>query len=881
MTRSHESITQLVARHWLSLIALQAAVLLGLGFVIGGGLSGDEESEAQAAETKSASLWTCSMHPQIQKPGPGLCPICAMDLVPVADQKGVQTSLRQLTVSREARELMNIQTTPVQRRFVTAEVRMVGKIDYDETRLKHITARVPGRLDRLFVDFSGVPVQKGHHLVYMYSEQLYTAQQELIGAIKSAKGEKPDSFFSGGINLVESSREKLRLLGITAEQIAEIEKQNKPSDHMTIFSPISGIVIEKLKQEGDRVSVGERIYTVADLTTVWVVLDAYESDLQWLRYGQTVTFSSEAYPGEQFQGQIAFLDPVLNDKTRTVRVRVNVPNAAGKLKPDMFIRAIVKSRVAAGGRVMDPALAGKWISPMHPEIVKDEPGKCDKCGMELVRAETLGYIPEEAGPDAKALVIPVSAALVTGTRAIVYVQLADMPAALEDRFQHVMKSLGEEKLEAVQAAFGDLADYVTQPNTRLTTRYAQLQWERLSQLLADTAELGRTVKSLQTAGELVEELTARMNRTREFFARPDQPTFHGREVVLGPRAGQFYLIRNGLDEGEVVVTNGSFKIDSALQILASPSMMTPEGGAGRHDHGGRTKPAESETDHSSHGMLVPVKFKESLHSLEASYKQVREAMKTDEVEQIKQAFLDVKMAFAAVESEGLDDHAAMVWKELRMLISNDIVEGSELKVLADARRIYASLANNMRRVNEKFGLSHGGLIHQYDTSHEFQLQLAGVWRAYLSMQQALAGDDLPKGQMAVRQLEVALGDTDMKLLGASAAQTGWMKELSNLRKIITKLIAAKDIAAMRVAFQPLSGEMFVLTRSFGFGPETTVYQLHCPMAFDNKGANWLQDGKQVINPYFGATMLGCANSVEQIAGPKLKAEEKHKAGHKH
>jgi len=113
---------------------------------------------------------------------------------------------------------------------------------------------------------------------------------------------------------------------------------------------------------------------VVDLSVVWVFLEAYESDIPWLRYGQQVEFTAEAYPGEIFKGRVAFIDPILDDATRTVKVRVNVPNAEGKLKPGMFVRAAVRSRVAAGGKVFDPSLIGKWISPMHPQIVKDGHG---------------------------------------------------------------------------------------------------------------------------------------------------------------------------------------------------------------------------------------------------------------------------------------------------------------------------------------------------------------------------------------------------------------------------------------------------------------------------------------------------------------------------
>ena len=178
-----------------------------------------------------------------------------MDLIPVGRSGAALTSLRQLELSPAARELMNIQIRPAERRFVTAEVRMVGKVEYDETRLRRITAWIPGRLDRLYVDYTGVEVRQGDHMVYIYSPDLYSAQQELIQAVRSARerGQDPARRALGGIDLVESAREKLRLLGLTDEQIRQIEQQERPSSHLTIYAPIGGIVIEKLKQQGDYV----------------------------------------------------------------------------------------------------------------------------------------------------------------------------------------------------------------------------------------------------------------------------------------------------------------------------------------------------------------------------------------------------------------------------------------------------------------------------------------------------------------------------------------------------------------------------------------------------------------------------------------------------
>ena len=191
------------------------------------------------------------MHPHIQKDKPGLCPVCAMPLIPIKIGNGQMTGLRQLVVSPEARALMNIDVFPVERRYVENEVRMVGKVDYDETRLKYITAWVPGRLDRLFVDFTGTEVKKGYHLVYIYSEELYAAQEELIQAIKHRRERPPTTkTLIQPIDLVASAREKLRLLGLTADQIKEIEQRGTPADHITIYSPIGGIDLNRPRHSG-------------------------------------------------------------------------------------------------------------------------------------------------------------------------------------------------------------------------------------------------------------------------------------------------------------------------------------------------------------------------------------------------------------------------------------------------------------------------------------------------------------------------------------------------------------------------------------------------------------------------------------------------------
>jgi Cu(I)/Ag(I) efflux system membrane fusion protein len=771
-------LTHFYDRHRVKLWLVMAVALLGIGLLAGLSLRGQpmandtpapEQHSGQGAAEETAKIWTCAMHPQIRRDGPGKCPICGMELVPVKKSAG---GVRTISISPEVMKLMNVQTVPVTHRYVTANVRMVGKIEYDGTRLAHITAWVSGRLDRLFVDYIGIEVKKGDHLVYIYSEELYSAQSELIQALKFSQDRPATSTrLSQPIDMVASAREKLRLVGVTAEQIEEIEQLGKPNDHVTIYSPVAGIVIDKLKQEGDRVRTGDRIYTVADLNHLWMKMDAYESDLAWLRYGQEVEFTTEAYPGEVFQGRVAFIDPMLNEATRTVKVRVNVSNEDGRLKPEMFVRAIVQSKIAAGGRVLDSSLAGKWISPMHPEIVKDEPGNCDVCGMPLVRAETLGYVTAEPSDIAKPLVIPVTAALLTGTRAIVYIQV---------------------------------------PNA-------------------------------------------------------EEPTYEGREIVLGPRAGDYYLVKAGLEEGQLVVTNGSFKLDSALQISAKPSMMTPEGGGGGggHHHGGESKPSKGGEPMQMAG-------------------DIGDAIESAELGRIRGAFGQLGQQVAAVDGEQLSGDMQAQLQEFAMLLRNDSVEGKEITDLQNADRIYLVTKRHAERLQELFGLSQAGHSMEeqsLEVPPEFRSQLSQLIPAYLSIGQALSADDGESAARAVAGLHQVVDAINPQSLEKKTSDR-WNVERNSLSTITARLSKANDLASLRTAFALLSDELLALQRTFGFPNGDQLFELHCPMAFEGRGASWIQSDDTVRNPYYGASMLKCADRVEPL-GVRSEATTDEQSGHDH
>ena len=377
---------------------------------------------AKAAETAApTSQFTCSMHPQIKLPEMGLCPICNMDLIPVAAGGGAGGLGAEM--SEEAKAMARITTVEVVRQDAEVELRMVGKVTFDETRVSRLTAWFGGRIERIFVDFTGTVVKKGDHMLALYSPELLVAQQELIQASRDRRS-------AGGLLKISAdatyhaTRDKLRLWGLQDWQIRTVEKRSRPLERVTIYAPMGGVVTHKAALEGAWVKEGTPIYTIADLSKVWVELDAYESDIAWLRYGQTVKIDVDAFPGQPFSGKVAFVNPVMDEKTRTIKVRVHVDNPDLRLKPGMFVHGVAKVPVSGGGGTLAEDMAGKFMCPMHPEVVADKADRCRICGMHLVPASKHWLVgPALKGANAEApLVIPHTAPLITGKRVVVFVE---------------------------------------------------------------------------------------------------------------------------------------------------------------------------------------------------------------------------------------------------------------------------------------------------------------------------------------------------------------------------------------------------------------------------------------------------------------------------
>jgi Cu(I)/Ag(I) efflux system membrane fusion protein len=374
--------------------------------------------------------------------------------------------------------------------------------------------------------------------------------------------------------------------------------------------------------------------------------------------GQKVEFTVEAFAGEVFNGTISFINPVVDPLTRTIKIRVIASNKNLLLKPDMFVKARAKAPVSKSGKVKNNSLRGKWISPMHPQIIKDGPGTCDICGMPLVPAESLGYVTsgyENVNP----LLIPATAPLLTGERAIVYIE----------------------------------------------------------------------VSNDSTGG-----------------------SYEGREVVLGPRVNDFYIIKTGLTEGENIVVNGAFRIDSELQIRAKPSMMSSKGG---------TVP----TGHSSHaGTDIP-------------------AAKIDTAPAI------VNLPVTPVFREGLN----------------------------------------------KF------------------------FETYFSAAEALTKDDLSAAKVAFNKIELTRAEVKA---GTGKSYEAWQSASKALIVALEHKNHIETIADARTILEKLSTQIIMLNRHYSGKLGGERFVAFCPMAFDNKGAYWLQKNKTIINPYFGPKMLHCGEIRE-------------------
>ncbi len=405
------------------LLAVGLALIAAIGLAQRMGLLSSGATTSSASVGDDARIHTCPMHPQIRQPGPGRCPICGMPLVPAtaAASDGSELSV---TIEPAARRLANIQTATVQREPLQATLETVGAIAIDESRMSTVASYIDGRMEKLFADYTGVQVAKGDHLAIVYSPELYSRQVEYLESRRAAV-ESPSAALEAirlsQRKLASSARQRLVELGMTPEQLTELETTGEAQSRLTIYSPAGGTVIDKMAQEGKYVKAGEPIYRIADLSTVWLMLELYPEDAARVRFGQRVEAELQSLPGRQLTGRIAFIDPVVSRQKRAVGVRVEFLHEDGRLRPGDYAAARIFLAIGDQGEVYDEDLAGRWISPMHPQIIRDAPGACPICGMDLVPTSRYGYseMPVERP---ESLYVPRSAVLMAGADSVIYVE---------------------------------------------------------------------------------------------------------------------------------------------------------------------------------------------------------------------------------------------------------------------------------------------------------------------------------------------------------------------------------------------------------------------------------------------------------------------------
>lgn len=343
------------------MIAAALLVAFAVGIAVGGRSCGEEPGEHASPDSahsdhEEASMWTCSMHPQIRMDEPGQCPICGMDLIPATSADDEDASEHASTrgelvkLSPRARALAAIETAAVARASSRAEIRLLGRIDYDETRIRTVTPWTAGRIDELRVRITGARIKRNQVVAKLYSPEIYSAMRDLVAAVEQS--ERLASGLHGSAEMsqkaLSATKERLRLLGVTGRQIESVIRSRKPPTLVEIRSPFAGTVLERLVDQGQYVSAGTPLFRIADLSRVWVQIDAYETDLPHLRVGQEVVVKVEGLVGEPFTGRTTFIDPVLDERKRTARVRVEVDNLKGRLRPGMFAEAIIESEAVGG-----------------------------------------------------------------------------------------------------------------------------------------------------------------------------------------------------------------------------------------------------------------------------------------------------------------------------------------------------------------------------------------------------------------------------------------------------------------------------------------------------------------------------------------------------
>ncbi len=354
-----------IGRLWF--VLLVGGLLGGLLVLSVGGMPSRVGVSGAAAD--QGAKYTCSMHPQIVMDHADTCPLCGMDLTPVRSEGGdgweeEDPSVR-LVLSEGARKMADVGTVAIGRRELFQEIRTVGRVEVDETRVASVSAGLSGRVDRVFADSPGTAVGQNAPLLSVFSPDVYPAQQQFLVAYRleqvrqeQAQQEPTRQDLGRDLRLSTSAspRRRLQLWGMTDTQLDELGRSKEAQDRLTMCSPIRGTVIEKKVRTGQYVKEGDVLFTIADLSQVWLILEVFEPELGCLRPGQPVQATLESEPSRPATGTVGLIEAVLNEATRTVRVRVILENRDGRFKPGMYAQAILRAPILPNGN-SEPAMS--------------------------------------------------------------------------------------------------------------------------------------------------------------------------------------------------------------------------------------------------------------------------------------------------------------------------------------------------------------------------------------------------------------------------------------------------------------------------------------------------------------------------------------------
>lgn len=344
-------------------IALLAAGMFAGWLIFGNNQSSEAKEHEHTEVSEEETTYTCSMHPQVRKEEQGDCPICGMDLIPVDEEDGEDgVDASAISMSETAMQLADVRTAFPSSKKAAKTIRLDGIIEQSEKSTYRQTSHIPGRVENLEVDYKGAEVQEGQVIAEIYSPELVTAQEELLEAA-AMQNEQPEMY--------RSAREKLKNWRITQDQIDEIIEKGEVLEVFPVEADFSGTVTKKWVQQGDYISQGQKLFEVSDLSGLWVLFDLYEPELQWLKTGDQVNFSANALPGKSFQGNIDFIDPVVDSRKRVAQARVEFENADKQLMPGMFVKGTADADLGEEEKLQVPKSAVMWTGPRSVVYVKN------------------------------------------------------------------------------------------------------------------------------------------------------------------------------------------------------------------------------------------------------------------------------------------------------------------------------------------------------------------------------------------------------------------------------------------------------------------------------------------------------------------------------